>query len=106
MSKNIIFIHELHEYVKSKYNKEVYRCAHPRCSHFIKKDFLVGKESICHKCKSPFILTLEQLRNKYTVCLACSKSPKALEFKNAQELVKNVFDVLDLPDEVKNLLKD
>jgi formylmethanofuran dehydrogenase subunit E len=98
------FTHPIHEYERSKYNKEVYRCVHPECTHFSRKGFLVGKRATCSKCKNPFILSLAQLRNKKPVCDYCCKSPKAAELREAKELVNQVMSGDDLPDEIKQML--
>ena len=104
MNSEVKFSHPLHEFVRSKTRKNIYRCVHPRCSYYIDKQFLEGKEAICHKCKSIFILTWAQLRNKYPVCNFCSKSPKAKELQAAKELVTNAMN--DMPEDIKSLIGD
>lgn len=83
--------HELHIYRRSKYNKEVYMCTHPRCTHYHKKDFLEGKAAECPKCHKPFFLSKDQLRNKYPVCLGCSRSPKAAMAQIAESSIHDIL---------------
>jgi len=105
MSKTLEkFIHFTHEYERSKSNKEIYRCLHPKCTHYKKREFLIGKEAICHKCKNTFILTLIQLKNKIPVCDYCTKSPKAQELKRARTLVEGDLN-LSILNQAKEELK-
>ena len=105
-TKEFRFVHYVHEYERSKSNKEIYRCLHPQCSHYKKREFLVGKEAICHKCKNKFILTWLQLRNKRPVCEFCTKSPKSSELQNMRELTSKTLDINELPEELKKILID
>ena len=84
------FAHTLHEYERSKSNKEIYRCVHPDCHHYKRREFLLGKRAQCFKCKSPFILTRLQLKNFHPVCEYCTKSPRAKESLIAKELVEKL----------------
>lgn len=95
------FSHTLHEYERSKDNKEYYRCIHPDCTHYQRRGRLEGKRAICHKCKNPFILSWAQLRNKYPVCDFCTKSPKAEALRAARDIA---IQSVEIPDEVKKLL--
>lgn len=90
---------EIHSYQRSPYNKEVYRCIKPTCSHYQKKGYLLGKEALCTKCDEPFILTREQLRNKNTVCVACSRSPKAVEAEAAKRVMDDILSKINVFDE-------
>ena len=96
------FTHTIHEYERSKDNKKIYRCVHPKCMHYIDRQFLIGKEAICAKCKNPFYLTLTQLRNKKPVCEFCTKSPKAKQLKEFRDIAESLVD--DLPEELKEEL--
>ena len=93
----IIHIHELE---RSKSNKNIYRCTHPKCSYYQKREYLEGKECICFKCKQAFLLTWTQLRNKKPVCIYCSKSPKAKELKDLfDNLCNSTFEIHHTYDE-------
>ena len=94
------FTHTLHEYERSKSNKEIYRCVHPDCHHYKRREFLLGKRAQCFKCKSSFILTRLQLNNFHPVCEYCTKSPRAkknlIVLKIAEELIGTSGDLKDL----------
>jgi hypothetical protein len=76
---------QYHEYERSRANKEIYRCIHPDCTHYANRNLLEKKRALCHACKNPFILTWQQLRNKYPVCEFCTKSPKSQELRDARD---------------------
>ena len=98
------FFHTIHEYERSKNNKDVYRCIHPRCTHYQRREFLVGKEARCAKCKEEFILTWRDLRAKKPVCQYCHESKKSRELKVAKEAAFSVLN--ELPDDLKQNLID
>lgn len=98
------FTHTLHEYERSKTRKNIYRCRHPKCPHYKDRELLEGKEAACHKCKQPFILTWQQLRNKHPVCDFCMKSPRSLELRNIREAAFK--SMMELPDELKDILNE
>lgn len=92
----------IHIFQRSKRNKDYYRCIAPRCTSYFHKADLEGKEALCTKCKAPFLLDRMQLKNKNTVCLMCSKSPKRLEAEAAQDVMTNLINELDKIGEIKN----
>jgi hypothetical protein len=67
----------------------------PRCTHYIHKEFLEGKEALCNKCINPFILTKSQLKNIVTVCLRCSRSPKKEVLEIAQKSMEDIIKELN-----------
>ncbi len=47
----------VHKYKKVPYGKGViYRCAVPRCTHFVYPALLYGRESVCWKCGKAFVI--------------------------------------------------
>lgn len=81
--------HFLHIYERSKSNKNIYRCIHPLCPYYQKKEFILGKLAECPSCHRGFILDRIQLRNKRPRCVKCSKSTK----KNIKPVTQAAFDV-------------
>lgn len=72
-----------HSYQKTNsksdtWDAQFYKCTAPDCRHYIKAEFIEGKRCECVKCRSSFIVSKQQLwqRNKFLICLMCSKSPK------------------------------
>lgn len=101
------FVHFLHEYERSQQNETVYRCKHPRCSHYQQRHLLVGKEASCGKCHNTFILTWRALRRKTPVCDYCTKSPKAAQLRALRDAtVKAVDPEFELNEEITKLLID
>ena len=113
MTMKAMINHEFHEYERSKSNKEIYRCIHPECTHYHRREFLIGKKAICPKCKKPFILDKVQLRNKLPVCEFCSKSPKAKalniirqELEELESLENFKIEAEINPEELEKFLRD
>lgn len=101
------FTHTIHEYERSKENKEIYRCVHPLCTHYQRRAYLIGKAATCCKCKTIFNLSIYQLRNKKPVCDYCSKSPKSAEMRLARQIANSLIkEQDDLPDDIKKALID
>lgn len=100
MSANEKHVCTVHQYERSKVNKEIYRCIHPQCTHYMNRAYLEGKLAICYGCKNPFKLTWQQLRNKRPVCEFCSKSPKAKALRDIRDTVLS-----NIPKELDDLFK-
>lgn len=91
--------HILHTYKRSDSKEDVYKCLHPYCKHYINKDFLENKAALCPKCGDEFILTREKLKVRIPTCLKCSKSPKAVVVKTAEEVMQELMEELGLNEE-------
>jgi len=68
-------------------------CYHPICTHFTKKEFLIGKKAMC-RCGNPFILDYRALQLKVPHCLECLKpykenSRQAIEKRKALNIKVN-----------------
>jgi hypothetical protein len=65
----------IHKYQRAKLGSKyiIYKCTLPDCSHFIRKELVPGRRSICWYCNEPFILTKASLRLKSPNC-GCRKS--------------------------------
>lgn len=89
----------IHTYERSISNKSVYRCIDPDCMHYHTAEFLIGKKSICNKCKRPFLLERWMLIGKMAVrspmCLDCGNSKKARAHKNLKNFVEKFFLEID-----------
>lgn len=83
--------HEYHIYQRSRTNKTIYRCIHPTCSHYIKRELLEGKKAQCPKCKGLFLIPWQQLKNRTPVCEYCTKSPKSAELRLARDVAADAF---------------
>jgi len=93
------FAHTVHELERSKANKNVYRCIHPRCSYFQRREYIVGKEILCSRCKNPFICSWRDLRSKSPRCEFCHNSPRSEALRAAREVAFSAIN--ELPDDIK-----
>jgi hypothetical protein len=92
----------LHSYERSVKNMEIYKCIHPQCTHFTRRELIVGKEVICTKCHQPTIARNEQLHAGHNqlgvrrlTCLMCSNSPKRFQIQAIEDVLAGVLDNLD-----------
>ena len=89
----------IHTYVRYKRNqwkrKDLYRCNDPYCNHYAERTFIVGKASLCTKCKNEFILTMEDLKLAMPRCINCSNTKEAIERRAARSLVSRLGLDLD-----------
>ena len=83
-------INHVHTYVKYKSRPRFYRCDAPNCTHFLDKDALVGKLSLCTECGAQMILTSEDLKRVRPRCINCSDTVKARAHRKAQELTRYI----------------
>lgn len=68
-----------HTYIKSRWNKKVYRCADPECSHYNNILKIVGKKSCCTKCSREFVLSMYDLTHTASPkCQLCSNRKDAV----------------------------
>jgi len=109
--ENHIEKHDLHIYERSVSNIEIYRCTHPDCSHYIKREFLIGKRAECCKCHQSFIIPKSQLKagqkkpgRKNLVCFTCTKSPKAIVQQQVVETLTGIFDKQE-DEEIKQVFQ-
>lgn len=91
----------LHSYERSKENMEIYRCVHPQCTHFTRRNLIVGKEITCTKCHLPTLARQDQLHagqtkigTKALTCVMCSNSPKRFALQAVEDVLANVLDNL------------
>jgi len=99
-------LNHLHTYERSKYNMEIYRCIHPKCTSYNRRDMIVGKEIMCGKCHEPTIARQEQLRAgqakigvKTLTCILCSKSTKAVELNAVTSVLDELLKDLNIDTE-------
>jgi hypothetical protein len=78
----------IHTYGRFKKKPGYYKCNAPNCTHFIQKDLLVGKYSLCNLCGQQFILSLQDLKLALPRCFDCSNSKKAVLARKAKELTR------------------
>lgn len=87
-----------HSYVFYKTTKKhkYFKCNDPNCTHFLDAAMLLGKKTLCPKCKeSVFILTHQALKRKRPLCLSCSNTKEAKQHAVALGLASMLFK--DMP---------
>ncbi len=128
--KNLKYAHEVgicppHKVVRSRSNKEIFRCIHPRCTYTQKREFLEDKEVLCSICSKPYIVNREQLRNAKPRCVYCQNTKEGRAVREAMKKVALLVpeaepepltlalieafaqeEPLLLEEEIKNLLKE
>lgn len=84
-------IRHIHTYKRNKKLPNIYQCAHPECSHYVDKKWLVGKKSMC-TCGNEFILTTVKLRNAQPRCDLCSSSRRSRDFQKAAGIMDLILE--------------
>jgi hypothetical protein len=79
-----------HTYVKL--NEVQWKCSDPYCTHFIDKDKLTGKISLCSVCKTrEIVLTPQIMQRAEPRCLECSGTKEAKEFRDQKETLEKLL---------------
>lgn len=96
----------IHTYERPRWNRSIYRCIDPSCSHYIQKRLLVGKYGKCPECGSQFILDREKLLRARPKCDFCSNTKKSRalkqvgEIKELQEIFEGVVEPVGEEDKL------
>lgn len=64
----------IHKYHKVKWGKSgtvIWKCAILGCSHYLHVEFILGKNSICWKCGTKFLMTYVKLLRNKPKCDSC-----------------------------------
>jgi hypothetical protein len=80
-----------HQYIKFHSRPELMRCAHPDCTHFIAKELLEGKTSLCNECGKSFTLTFYDLKRAKPLGPCCSKRKEAIAEREVKDKLKSLF---------------
>jgi hypothetical protein len=83
-----------HSYIRIKSRPDYYKCADPKCSHYIKKEMILGKYSKC-ACGTDFILTSEDLRRVKPRCFNCSDTAEAQQKRMVASVTADVLAKLE-----------
>ncbi len=96
LKKNPDGTKHIHEYVrvqpKPEHKTVRYRCQHPDCSHFVDRELLRGKRTICSKCHlTETLMDYENLRRAEPVCFKCSNTKRAAAVRGKFEVLDELF---------------
>ncbi len=73
-------------------DKNRYRCADPDCFHWMYKNMLLGKRTVCAICKSEeFLLDRESLRRAKPTCFKCSNTEEAKRIRSRLTDLESLF---------------
>ncbi len=65
----------IHKYMRVKLSETytVFKCMIPGCPHYICRELVIGRQSICWKCEEPMILTMRSTTLKKPHHLGCTR---------------------------------
>lgn len=92
-------IKHTHTYGKMKNRPGYWKCNHPECTHYVHRDFVMGKASLCNQCGGIIpVLNHHHLALVKPLCINCSNTKEAKEFRERKERVQNVLGQLGIVD--------
>ena len=68
-----------HRYKRVKLGKngfEVYKCYKPGCTHYIRKELVIGAIAECWRCRKEFVMTPMNAKQAKPHCNACTRTRK------------------------------
>ena len=96
-----------HQYKKILQNpskREIYRCMN--CSHYITPEFLLGRQSICWGCHTPFTIDPYASERKFPKCENCRNKVTPLSKKSEAALLGPSISVKEELPESDNVVAD
>lgn len=94
----------IHTYVKYKSKPGYFKCDAPDCTHWVDKELIVNKLSLCTLCGSQFQLTRDDLRRSRPRCINCSNTKKSQAARKVFDLTRELgtesFDPFNLPKQL------
>jgi hypothetical protein len=97
-------IKHTHTYVflEKRNGVRYYKCDDPHCTHFASRKLIMGKASVCSNCrKVEIILNGENLRRSRPVCINCSNTAAAKEYRKSKELIETILKRSQQEEEAK-----
>jgi hypothetical protein len=88
--------HSVHKYARVFLDKDirkslkprdreiVYRCFLPNCTHYLRRQFTLGRKSICWFCEKEFLMGLREIDMKHPNCGCRTKLGKMREQVEAE----------------------
>jgi hypothetical protein len=81
-----------HTYVQFKARPGYFRCAAPDCTHFLIREAVIGKNSLCNDCGQSFLLTLDAAKLRKPRCLMCRNTKQARAFQTGQQFMAGLLN--------------
>lgn len=93
----------IHKFERKLWGKRkdwpIYKCVLPGCGTYYPEDLIAGKESICWRCKEPFIITPKAFLKK-PHCLDCVNPKLRRGVTKPKEVSLEISDILSKLDEL------
>lgn len=83
-----------HSWVRYKRTDKTvwFKCNDPRCTSVMDRELLIGKLSLCPKCKlEEFELEREALKRKMPLCLNCRNTSESRRYKAVKAAIGDIF---------------
>lgn len=82
-------LNHVHTYIRR--SKSTYKCDHADCTHFARKEDILGKRSMCSVCLvKPIILDSEALRRVRPRCIDCSETTEAKNIRETKKVLEEL----------------
>ncbi len=94
-------VHKYRRHQRGPWNKARFSCADQDCYKVARPGLLLGKLSRCWKCDQVFTLTYDNLETTKPLCLNCSNSKEAREYRRLNELALEMSGEVELLKEVE-----
>lgn len=89
MSRNKRHIHRYQRrYIGTGKRYQVYHCNLPDCSHYLPKDLVKGKLSICNRCGETMLMGPLQLSLAKPHCMGCVRPKEENKLGRIKEIVE------------------
>lgn len=83
-------LNHIHTYVQFKSRPGYFRCMDPVCTHFLIREAVIGKYSLCTGCGAQFTIDFENAKLVKPKCLNCRSTKKARAFQLGQQLFEKL----------------
>ena len=81
----------IHKYIRVRLGKHiVYKCSLANCTHFLRRELVVGRLSICWRCGEPFVMNRESITLARPRCTTCKKTAKKADIAAITEFIEKV----------------
>lgn len=87
----------IYVFMEKRNGIDYYKCDHPRCTHFTRKETVVNKSSVCSKCRiKEVILTRKHLHDrKNPLCLDCQATRQGKVYKEGKDVMENILNTIE-----------
>ncbi|HEY4698981.1 MAG TPA: hypothetical protein VIH27_01220 [Nitrososphaerales archaeon] len=83
----------IHRYVRIKIGRNQrieYKCSIPGCTHHVREELAIGRESLCYRCGNVFFLDKENMKLTRPRCINCKQSSNQTIIDKLAELVGKI----------------